>query len=219
MNGETEATKPMGLVYFGKMMAAISHEIKNSLAIINENAGLMEDLCMMAEKGNPLDPERIGTIAGRVVRQIQRADTTVKKMNRLAHSVDDPVRQVDVAAALAFTLELGEKTLSVLGIAVKVAPLETPVVLNTNEFLFMNFLWETVAQVAAGIDRARNRAITISIGRTDRGVELVFSPVDGGDDGKMSWDPVLGAALGASILPLADTRELMVRLPENAEIM
>ena len=219
MNGETESTRPMGIAYFGKMMAAISHEIKNSLAIINENAGLMEDLCLMAKKGSPLDPERIGTIAGRVVRQIQRADTTVKKMNRLAHSADDPVRQVDGASALAFTLELGEKALSVLGIEVKVAPLETPVVLNLNEFLFMNLLWETVAHVAAGIDRAKTRTMNITIGKNGKGVEFVFSPADGVDDGKMPWDPALLAALGASILPLADTRELVLRLPENAKNM
>lgn len=219
MNGETEAVKPMGLAYFGKMMAAISHEIKNSLAIINENAGLVEDLCLMAKKGNPIDPERIGTIAGRVGQQIQRADTTVKKMNRLAHSVDDPVRQVDVAAALAFTLELGEKVLSTLGIEVKVVPPASPVVMNLNEFLFMNLLWETVAHVAAGIDRGKNRTMTITIGNTDKGVEFVFSPVDGVDGGKMPWDLALLEVFGANILPLADTRELVLKLPENAEIM
>ncbi len=219
MNGQTEAATPMGLAYFGKMMAAISHEIKNSLAIINENAGLMEDLCLMAKQGNPLDPERIGTIAGRVVRQIQRADTTVKKMNRLAHSVDDPVRQVDGSAALAFALELGEKALSVLGIEVKVAPVATPVVLNINEFLFMNLLWETVAHVAAGIDRAETRTLTIALARTASEVEFVFSPVDGLDDGKMPGDPALMEVLGASMMFLAATRALVLRLPENAKIV
>ena len=33
-----------GLFFFGKMSASISHELKNVLAIINENAGLAEDL-------------------------------------------------------------------------------------------------------------------------------------------------------------------------------
>ena len=32
-----------GFQFFGKMSASISHEIKNALAIINENAGLLED--------------------------------------------------------------------------------------------------------------------------------------------------------------------------------
>jgi hypothetical protein len=140
-------------------------------------------------------------------------------MNRLAHSADDPVRQVDGESALAFTLELGEKALSVLGIEVKVAPPATPVLLNINEFLFMNLLWEVVAHVASGIDRAKNRTMTITVGKTGKGVEFVFSPVDGADDGKMFWDPGLAAALGATILPLAATRELVLRLPENTKNM
>ena len=35
-----------GIQFFGKMAASISHEIKNVLAIINENAGLLEDICL-----------------------------------------------------------------------------------------------------------------------------------------------------------------------------
>jgi len=53
INGEN------ALKFFGKMTASISHELKNVLAIINENAGLLEDLCAMAEKGRPVDPVRI----------------------------------------------------------------------------------------------------------------------------------------------------------------
>lgn len=220
MNGRTEKTKLTGLAYFGKMMAAISHEIKNSLAIINENAGLMEDLSLMAKNGNPLDPERIGTIAGRVTRQIQRADARVKKMNRLAHSVDEPVTKIDVAETLAFTLELGEKSFSALGIKVEVTPLVTPVTINTNEFLFMNLVWEILGHAVQGVGRAET--ITITIRRNGNGVEVVFSPFEvlstlPGDGEKMPWDGALGVALGADILPLADTREIVLKLPEFVE--
>jgi signal transduction histidine kinase len=221
MNGRTERTKLTGLDYFGKMMAAISHEIKNSLAIINENAGLIEDLTLMAKKGTPLDPERIGTIAGRITGQIQRADTRVKKMNRLAHSVDDPVTEIDVAETLAFTVELGEKSLLALGIKVEVAPLEKPVIINTNEFLFMNLMWETLGYATHGVERGET--ITIAIRKNGNGVEFVFSPFDEGSstlagDGKeLSWDRAVAETLGATILPLAETRELVLKLPEFVE--
>ncbi|MDY0221288.1 MAG: hypothetical protein RBR67_09140 [Desulfobacterium sp.] len=212
MNMGTEKTKLTGLAYFGKMMALISHEIKNSLAIINENAGLMEDLSLMAKKGNPLDPERTGTIAGRVVRQVQRADTTVKRMNRLAHSVDNPVTEVDVAETLAFTLELGEKAFSTLGLRVEVGPLAGPVVINTNEFLFMNLIWEVLGYALQGGGRVET--MTIAIRRNDNGVELVFSPLHAVDGERTPWDRALAEALGADIWPFADTRELVLKLPE-----
>ena len=63
-----------GLQFFGKMTASISHEIKNTLAIMNENAGLLEDLSILAERGRPLDLERVKRIAGQVTKQIHRAD-------------------------------------------------------------------------------------------------------------------------------------------------
>ena len=51
-----------GLRFFGTMSAANAHEIKNALAVINENAGLLEDLVAMVPKGIPLDPERLAAL-------------------------------------------------------------------------------------------------------------------------------------------------------------
>jgi hypothetical protein len=45
-----------GLQFYGKITASVSHEIKNVLAIINENAGLLEDFTFMADRGKPIDP-------------------------------------------------------------------------------------------------------------------------------------------------------------------
>ncbi len=55
-----------GLQFFGEMSASISHEIKNVLAIVNENAGLLEDLTLMADRGKPIDPARLKTHGGSV---------------------------------------------------------------------------------------------------------------------------------------------------------
>ena len=40
-----------GLRFYSKVSASISHEIKNSLAVINESAGYLEDVTLMAKKG------------------------------------------------------------------------------------------------------------------------------------------------------------------------
>lgn len=54
-----------GIQFFGKMSASISHEIKNVLAVINENAGLLEDICFMADRGKPIDTPRLKKNSGR----------------------------------------------------------------------------------------------------------------------------------------------------------
>lgn len=217
MNMETEGLNGTGLRYFGKMMASISHEIKNSLAIINENAGLMEDLSLMAKSGHQLDPQRVEGLSGRVIKQVQRADTIVKKMNRLAHSVDDPVKEIDVAELLAFTMELGKKSVASLGVDLRMTPPASPVRINSNPFLVMNLFWEVMGYACTRVNGAPT--ITIAIARNANGVELVFSPVsDAGDDG-FSLDQVpfsgLVSCLNAEILALADRPALVLILPEN----
>jgi signal transduction histidine kinase len=71
-----------GIQFFGKMSASISHEIKNVLAVINENAGLLEDICFMADRGKPGDIVRLKKIAGDVKDQVRRADRIVTAMSR-----------------------------------------------------------------------------------------------------------------------------------------
>ena len=55
-----------GLSFFGAMTASISHEIKNRMAVINEQAGLLEDLVLMSKKGKALEAERLLQLAGKV---------------------------------------------------------------------------------------------------------------------------------------------------------
>ncbi len=94
------------LKFFGRISASISHEIRNALAVINEHAGLLEDMTLMAEKGMPLDAARLKRTAGAVLKQVERVDGIVKTMNRFAHSVDEPLKRVDLAETLELVVRL-----------------------------------------------------------------------------------------------------------------
>ena len=56
MNQKAQTSNDKGLRFFGKITASVTHEIKNALATINENAGLMTDYIEMAARGRPLEP-------------------------------------------------------------------------------------------------------------------------------------------------------------------
>jgi signal transduction histidine kinase len=135
MIGET------GLQFFGKMSASISHELKNVLAIINENAGLLEDLTVMAEKGMPIDPERLKTQASRIMKQIRRGDEIIKGMNRFAHSVDEPLRQVDLHDTSALVCALSGRFASMRGVTLDLEPPSIQISIVTNLFFLQNLLW------------------------------------------------------------------------------
>jgi phosphoglycerate-specific signal transduction histidine kinase len=84
------------LAFFGKVSASISHELKNVMAIISETAGLLGDLSAMARGGTAVDPDMLTSSTESIIEEIQRGFTTIRQMNRFAHSVDTPVVSVNL---------------------------------------------------------------------------------------------------------------------------
>ena len=130
-----------GLQFFGKMSASISHEIKNVLAIINENAGLLEDFTLMAEKGRPIDMERFKTVAGKIRGQVGRADGIVKNLSRFAHSSDDFTGEIDLNELLGFVMSLSNRFATMVDVSFEHMEADRPVLLNTTPFILQNLLW------------------------------------------------------------------------------
>ncbi|MBW2336452.1 MAG: HAMP domain-containing histidine kinase [Deltaproteobacteria bacterium] len=134
-------TSEMGLQFFGRMSASISHEIKNVLAIINENAGLLEDFSLMAERGMPIDPGRLKTMAEKVKLQISRADGIIKNMNRLAHSIDETITTVDLDQTIELFMALTDSFTVMRGVKVDLQLPGSPLTIPTAPFFLMNLLW------------------------------------------------------------------------------
>ena len=140
MTHRLEIIGETGLQFFGKMSASISHEIKNVMAIINESAGLMEDLTVLAEKGMPVDPQRLKTHAGKIMTQIRRADQIIKNMNRFAHSVDEGVKSIDLGETLALVTALSERFATMRGITLDLKTPSKGITLRTNPFFLINLI-------------------------------------------------------------------------------
>lgn len=132
--GESEKE---GLVFFGKMSACISHEIKNHLAIINEQTGLVGDLLLMAERGRSLDTERLKELAQDISRQVNRADRVVKSLNRLAHSVDEPHCLLDLNETVGLLVSISTRIASVKGLHLEMDSSTSPVQVESSPFFLM----------------------------------------------------------------------------------
>jgi len=91
---------------FAKISAAVSHEIKNTLAIINENAGLLGDLAQMAEESGGVPLARIRAITGTIAKQVDRSNTIMKNLNRFAHSADTCPAHGDLEETLSLVIAL-----------------------------------------------------------------------------------------------------------------
>jgi C4-dicarboxylate-specific signal transduction histidine kinase len=220
MSWNWEVIGETGLQFFGKMSASISHEIKNVLAIINENAGLLEDLTVMVEKGMPLDPQRLKTPASRIMKQIRRGDDIMKGMNRFAHSVDDPLRQIDLDDTLALTCALSNRFASMRGVRLELVPPSTPVPVVTNPFFLQNLLWLCLdfAMGCAGAGKTVSlktertggkAAITLSKLQDMASVETASFPGD--------RERALLQALNADLVIDKNTGEMALTLPMHSQ--
>jgi hypothetical protein len=114
---------------FAKISAAISHEIKNTLSIINENAGLLNDYAQMAEQtgaeqtgGLPLD--RILSITEAIEKQVDRSNIIMKNLNRYAHSGDTSLAHANLKETLSLVIELSSRQAAMkeIGITLECPP-------------------------------------------------------------------------------------------------
>ncbi len=147
-----ETISKIGIQFFGKISASISHEIKNCLAIINENAGLMDDYTVMAEKGMPIDPEKIKNLAGKITTQIQRANEIIKNMNKFGHSADEFVKKTDIGEITELVTAISRRFAAMRNITLEFRNPEKTIQINTNPFFLESliFLCLNVAMDAVG---------------------------------------------------------------------
>jgi signal transduction histidine kinase len=138
-----------GFQFFGKMSASLSHEIKNALAILNENAGLLDDWLMLAERGRPLDPVRLKTMAGKMMQQIHRADSLVKRLNAFAHSADTQFQMIDLATALEPIVSIVQRPAAMAEASVTLETPGKPVLAASYLFLLENLIWITINYLLA----------------------------------------------------------------------
>lgn len=211
MSDHLESIGESGLNCFGSISASISHELKNALAVINENAGLLEDLSLMAEKGLPLDPARLKKLADSIGKQIQRADGIIRNMNRFAHSADESVKCIDTGDTLALTIALSSRLAAMKSVTLNFIPPQPPIRITTRVFYFQNLIWLCLKEI---IERPGvEKEIALFLQPRPEGAAVVFSPVDAPITNGSTLD-LLGY-MQATQTADREHRELRITLPSD----
>ena len=177
MTDDPRALAIEGVRFFGEMSASISHEIKNVLAIINENAGLLQDMVMMIEKGMPLSPERLSGLAQSIIRQVNRGDRIVKGMNRFAHSADRPTETVDLGEVIQFISMLAARLIAMKGEAPQIDVPATPVTAVINRFFLEDLVWTCLCRAMDA--RAPDQTVGIVAEKIENTARIRFCGLKG----------------------------------------
>ena len=155
------APSETGLRYVARVTASMSHEMKNVLAIINENCGLLEDLSFAAKKGAPIEPDRLDRTCRQMAKQIERADAILKTMSRYAHSFDHPEEPVDLHDLCQLVATLAGRLAAMRRITLTVEKAEAPCMVHKHPFALQALLWQ---------------CLELAIGTASEGCTLTLRP-------------------------------------------
>jgi C4-dicarboxylate-specific signal transduction histidine kinase len=203
--------------FFGSVSAAISHEINNRFAVINEKAGLLQDLAGMMVRGKEVDPERIQVQSGKIAEQVRMAKLVVKNLNRFAHSVDVEQAEVDVTELIEFVTALYSRKAEMADARLKVTKSPEPAMVTTSPFALE-------ALIGRGIEIAlstsgESRVVAIDAHAISGGVVVRFGGLEGLgetlDFPEAAKITALLECLEASVRSEADGTALLLEIPDQ----
>ncbi len=161
-----------GIPFFGKICASVTHELKNSLALINENAGLIEDLFQMAEQGASPDPALLTKSLKRIKNNVLRANDTIGRLNRFAHLTDIPCGSVDVGQEVQLLVLLHERLAAMKKIQLVYNSQPSALVLYSRPYLFALALHQCLTWT---VDNTKDSIVSVAISSNNGGAEIHFS--------------------------------------------
>jgi signal transduction histidine kinase len=129
------------LIFFGKITAGITHDIKNGLAVIKEEAGLASDLLKLIEKGNPPDFNRIIDLLEKINSKIDQTDNILKDLNQFSHCVDHTQFVFDLNEILVLMTRLIKRFLHSQCVELEVIQADEQLQIESNPFLLKRLLF------------------------------------------------------------------------------
>jgi nitrogen fixation/metabolism regulation signal transduction histidine kinase len=166
-----------GFRFFGEMSASVSHEIRNKLAVINEKAGLVQDIALAMKSGRSIDPDRLDIQAGKIIEQIRKANQIVGALSRLAHSVDRSGIRIDLADLIGLVVELHGRKAAQAEITIDVVVPADSVSLITSPFLLQDLIGACINAALPRVDDSR--IMTIAAESRSDGAVIRFQHLAG----------------------------------------
>ncbi len=165
-----------GALYFGAMGAGLSHELNNIFNIINELAGLQQDIVAAATQGGAAGLARVTDLAARIKSQVGRGEEINRSLHRLSHSVDDTDVEFDLGEALILFDSLAARAARLAEVGIEVRPPETAIAHRGSPFALLVALHACVRVALAAASSQRRIAVWADDGPD--GVRIIVSSAD-----------------------------------------
>ncbi|MBU0519540.1 hypothetical protein KKA00_06055 [bacterium] len=140
------------LTFFGQITASVTHEMNNVIGIIEQVAGLLEDLAVGVEYGRAIDPEKLKGISARIITQTERGTDLIKRLNYFAHTVDEPVCDCEMDELLQNLVDLCQR-FAILQKGSLEAELTPYLTVRTNPFVLEQVVFIALRLSISGLQK------------------------------------------------------------------
>jgi C4-dicarboxylate-specific signal transduction histidine kinase len=214
MRDRTDALSREEIAFFGRVTAGISHELKNIMATISETASLLVDLLEFWEKGGKLEKDELRSCSEAIMEEIQRGFVTIKHMNKFAHSVDEPLTEVDVNSVLELVSSLWQYMNPGKKVSLD-SSRATGLKVLTSPFLLQDLFYQILVSAFETVEPGEE--IRISLDSDDKHVQIDFSGIDAVGAGSFLNEKgkVIAAAIRAEVLPSPSGGGVRILLPSE----
>ncbi len=132
-------------VFFGKITASITHEIQNVLAIIKENAGLMEDFLLINQSGEVADIEdRLAKCIELIKNQGYRGVGLTSGLNSFAHTTDNDRISVNIFELIKKLVFISERLFRQKNVSIAIIEPEKPCSMIIDPVLFQMVVFSCI---------------------------------------------------------------------------
>ncbi len=133
------------LAFVGRVTASLSHEVKNTLAIIGESSGLMGDLIDYTPPPADWAPyPRVKMLLTTIGEQVQRSAELIKRLNRFAHSMDDEMAPLELNDLLKEITQLAQRFARLREVRLETAMASEPLNMRSDPFRIQQVVFHLI---------------------------------------------------------------------------
>lgn len=132
------------IVFFGKITAGITHEIKNVMAIIQESSGLMEDILDVTPDETFPHKDKFHTSLKRIFGQIDRGVDITTRLNQFAHSPDHCPADLDLNQISEHMVLLAARFARLKNVVLESTPSDPPLTIKSDPVCLEMALFESI---------------------------------------------------------------------------
>ena len=199
--GKNRFLQEKGLSFFGVVTASLSHEINNAIAIIGELSGLLDDLLYAAEQGRPLNVEKFKEISGKIGKQVKKGQGIIKRLNRFAHSVDEPVREFNLVDLLEQIFMIAERFAFLKGVNLQTVFANDSIMIRSNPFTLQQAIFTCIEVALVASEKGATVDVALKSNGGGARIALTSAPIPKTDeiDAKLLFLSTLMGELGGKV--------------------